>query len=160
MPNKSNRKKPRSLFAAIMARDVERVRELLDAGANVNEQDGANPMTPLHWAAHNDQTAIVDLLLSRGANIEAQTKGGWTPLHYAAAEASAATVKSLLRRGADVRARTDDGSTPLHLAASIGHIANVELLIEAGADLDAKDNHKRTPLYYAAKKIRMRMRLQ
>jgi len=40
---------------------------LLANGANVNFKHSVNQMTPLHWAAYNDSTRLVRLLLSKGA---------------------------------------------------------------------------------------------
>ena len=139
MPNKSNRKKPRSLFAAIMARDVERVRELLDAGANVNEQEGANPMTPLHWAALYASAASVALLLRRGASVHARTIDGDTALHFAAISGRTANAELLIEAGAALGAQMR-GRTPLYFAAYYSHLDTSALLIAynpENAPLDA-----------------------
>jgi hypothetical protein len=39
--------------------------------------------TPLHWAARKGQKEIVELLISNGANVNAQDEDGGTPLFYA-----------------------------------------------------------------------------
>ena len=36
-------------------------------------QDG---LTPLHWAAHNNHVSVVELLLAKGADVEALDKVG------------------------------------------------------------------------------------
>jgi ankyrin repeat protein len=60
---------------------------------------------PLFWAAGRGRSAIVDLLLARGANIDAKYSGGWTPLMHAAEQGQQKVTELLLRRGADVTAR-------------------------------------------------------
>lgn len=140
-----------ALIAAVKKEDIVLVRNLLDAGADVNEQATDTLNTPLHWAAYYNLTDIADLLLSRGANIEAQDKNGMTPLHDAVAFTSPKMVTLLLRRGASVNAPNTAGDTPLHLAAMFNETSAIaESLIEAGAALDVKNEDEQTPLYCAA----------
>lgn len=47
--------------------------------------------------------ATADLLLARGARVDARDGGGWTALHHAAFSGRAATIRFLLARGADPR---------------------------------------------------------
>lgn len=56
------------LFKAIQADDVETVKSLLDAGANVNEYD-EHGNTPLFLACVQSNLSIAQLLLEYGANI-------------------------------------------------------------------------------------------
>lgn len=50
----------------------------------------------LHWAAKGGHLPIVDLLLSRGARVNATNMGDDTPLHLAAAEGHREIVEVLL----------------------------------------------------------------
>ena len=66
------------------------VRRLLDAGVDANGRAG-NALTPLMWAAGHDEGVgpaaverVVDLLLSRGAELNADDNRGRTPLMIAA----------------------------------------------------------------------------
>jgi ankyrin repeat protein len=65
----------RPLHSAVSVRDEEATRALLEAGAdpNVRQQGG---YTPLHAAAHNDDVALVELLLAHGADASLQTDDG------------------------------------------------------------------------------------
>jgi ankyrin repeat protein len=61
---------------------------------------------------------VVDLLLTRGADLDAGDNRGRTPLMIAAALGDAATAALLLQRGADRTRRDNDGKTALDLAAN------------------------------------------
>ena len=41
-------------------------------------------LTPLHFAAQNGHTGVVDKLLAKGAKVNTKNKGGFTALHLAA----------------------------------------------------------------------------
>jgi len=101
-------------------------------------------------AAWDGRTAVVELLLAAGADVDAKDEDGWTALHDAAWGGHAAVAELLLAAGADVNAQDNDGWIALHDAARNGHSAVVELLLEAGADVNAKNKNGWTALHYAA----------
>ncbi|KAK6177685.1 hypothetical protein SNE40_015738 [Patella caerulea] len=74
--------------------------------------------TPLHRAAYNGHEEMVKLLLSKGADVKAETEDGWHPLHSACRWNSTSCAEILIQNGADINAVTHGGLTPLHLAAS------------------------------------------
>ncbi len=106
--------------------------------------------TPLYIAAGEGRLAVVELLLDKGAAIEAKAEDGCTPLSTAAFNGHVDVVKLLLDRGAAVEGKHKDSVTPLAMAAQQGHIGVVRLLIEKGAVVDAKDSDGFTPLARAA----------
>eukprot|EP00913_Durusdinium_trenchii_P016072 g15106.t1 len=61
--------------------DVEEVRALLDAGADVY-QANANGFSGLHMAVSNLQTDVAQLLLERGHDVNVMEANGFTPLDY------------------------------------------------------------------------------
>lgn len=63
--------------------DIDRVRELLDGGLDVNAH-GVAGQTALHAAASKGNNEIVTLLLDRGADVNAKDEIGATPLNSAA----------------------------------------------------------------------------
>ncbi|TXB95931.1 hypothetical protein FocTR4_00016390 [Fusarium oxysporum f. sp. cubense] len=97
--------------------------------------------TPLHLAAHfGAREALIQSLVDRGDNIEAQAANGQTALHIAAEIGdSSHTVKRLLECGGNVAAVDEDGLTPLAHAIVYGCLESVRLLISHGADIKALD---------------------
>jgi ankyrin repeat protein len=63
----------------------------------------------LHYAARSKDLHTVEMLIRKGANINATRDDGWTPLHEAAKEGDVEMVKLLIERGADVNAKTKGG---------------------------------------------------
>ena len=130
--------------AAAMPRSLEL---LIVAGGPAAAEIGAL----LIEAAIKGQTQIADLLIAKGANVNARDKSGATPLHQAALKGNLGFAALLLQHGADVNARDGDGATPLHNAALSGHREVAELLLDKGADREARDTESGgTPLYHAA----------
>ncbi|MCX5644112.1 MAG: ankyrin repeat domain-containing protein [Phycisphaerae bacterium] len=140
-----------SLHRAATDGDIEQVKSLLAAGANVNAPD-TDPFgtTPLFYAVSKGYTETVEILIAHGAEVNATQKfSGHTPLHIAAANGHEHIVRLLISKGADVNASPASRATPLHRAATQGHREVVRILIEAGARLDLKDWEGKTPLYAA-----------
>ncbi|KAL1595277.1 hypothetical protein SLS60_009967 [Paraconiothyrium brasiliense] len=106
--------------------------------------------TGLMVASYFGHSAVVSLLLNKGADLESKNIGGKTPLSYAAMNGYEAVVKLLLVNGADLEHNSKRGQTPLSLAAENGHEAVVKLLLDKGADLESKDRDSCTPLSFAA----------
>ena len=90
---------------------------------------------------------IAELLIAKGADVNSRTIIGWTPLFNAKNKEIA---ELLIAKGADVNAKEKDGTTPLSNAASSDSKEVAELLIAKGADVNAKNNAGWTPLHYAA----------
>ncbi|HME59426.1 MAG TPA: ankyrin repeat domain-containing protein, partial [Terracidiphilus sp.] len=85
-------------------------------------------------AAQNGDTATVQQLLYRGANIEAKFLGS-TALIWAAEMGKTDVVRLLLEKGANIEGRSDYiGNTALIWAAEMGKSDVVRLLLEKGAN--------------------------
>lgn len=132
--------------------DLDEVRRLLRAGADVNAGQG-DGMTALHWAARNGELAMGEALLYAGAGVDAGTRiGSYTPMHLATRSAHADFVALLLEAGANPNAVTSNsGATPLHLAAASGNREIIAQLVERGAEVDKREGAwGQTPLMFAA----------
>jgi ankyrin repeat protein len=140
-----------SIFDAAGADDLEKVRALLEQGADVNAASG-DGMTALHRAARTGNLAMAELLIGAGANLEAETRlGEHTPLHVASASGRSGVVAVLVAAGANVNALTTTGATPLHFAAASGSADAVAALLSGGADIDPMEPvWGQTPLMFAA----------
>jgi ankyrin repeat protein len=141
--------------------DLKAIRELLDAGAEIDERtDG---LTPLMFAAKEAKLFAARQLLKAGANVNAVAGPetpfqGMSPLCLASVSVACvrpraveATVQLLLRAGAHVDHRDADGWTPLMSAVARprGHV--VELLLAAGANPNARSRDGVTPLIALAR---------
>lgn len=164
-----------SLHKAAREGDADRVRKLLDAGADVNVRNANKQRlqyTPLHWAARNGHLEIAEILISRGADLDAEDPAYSTPLYLAAEEGYPKVVEFLISKGAEVNVKSSwSGYTPLHRAAwgpvalrkHIGgrtvweaelnenYLKIVGVLLEKGAKVNARDNDGETPLDQAMK---------
>ena len=87
--------------------------------------------TPLMLAALNNQFAVAQVLIERGAEVNLK---GWTPLHYAATKGHIAMMRLLLENNAYIDAESPNGTTPLMMSAFYGTPASVKLWLEEGAD--------------------------
>jgi uncharacterized protein len=111
-------------------------RMLADNPAWVSARDEYQ-FTALHNVAGEDQLDMINLLLDKGADPNAQNDVGIAPLHLAAYPEVA---ELLVRRGADINLRSHDGSTPLIVHAAEAEAFDVmEKLIRLGADVTAKN---------------------
>src|SRR5215471_16610293 len=73
--------------------------------------------TALHVATGRGDAAMVQFLLSQGAEVNATNLSGMTPLHIAVIMRRSELARLLLEHGAAVNATTSAGQTPLHHAA-------------------------------------------
>lgn len=122
------------LREAVMMNDVALARARLDEGADPDTGAGTYEGPLLKLAAEDDQPAIVDLLLDRGADIEATDDLGRRPLLSAASSGRTAVVRRLLDRGADINGDDWSDQTALSEAAVHGHRDVVALLLSRGAE--------------------------
>ena len=149
----------KALLEAAGKGDSEAVKQHLAAGANVNVKCAWYGRTPLHIATWSGQEQIVQLLIEKGASVNAKDKGGWTPLYCAVESGYKNIVELLISNGAYVNATggvekesfpRESGFTALHKAAAVGHMEISQLLIAKGAKLNSRDSTLGTPLHSAA----------
>ncbi|KAL8678381.1 MAG: hypothetical protein Q9186_005275 [Xanthomendoza sp. 1 TL-2023] len=139
------------LLRAASNGDEPAVRLLLDHSAVIDARSPTEA-TPLMVACENLHFATVDLLLMRGANIQASDVFGWKPLHRALVNPSLESRKifqRLVDHEADVNARCNYRKTPLHYAVAKNDESAVKFLLAKDADFEARDVAERTPLHTA-----------
>jgi ankyrin repeat protein len=168
------------LVYAVRSNDLETVKVLLTAGADVNQVTGYG-WSPLLVAAQNRYYKLGAYLLDRGANPNLANKGGWTPLYLATDNRNIesgdypvrkgdmdhlAFITLLLDKGADVNARMKDstetrtvftnqwldenGATAFLRASQSGDVVLMKLLLSRGADPKIATTLGVTALHVAA----------
>ena len=85
----------------------------------------------LHLAAQEGHKEIAELLIAKGADLNAKTVGEWTPLHSAASKGQKEIVELLIAEGADVN-EMSFGNTPLYWATHYKYSEIADLLRKHG----------------------------
>lgn len=136
--------------------NMDMVTELLDHGADPDLVDGSYG-GPLQAAVIGGHHKIAQLLLNRGANVDAQAGNVWhmfgvdissTALAAAVHRADNDMIDLLLSKGARVEIEHDAYPPALYVAAKAGHAALIPKLLSSGARLEAQFRGK-PPLYAA-----------
>uniref|UniRef100_A0A8C2UAL7 Nuclear factor kappa B subunit 2 n=1 Tax=Coturnix japonica TaxID=93934 RepID=A0A8C2UAL7_COTJA len=104
-------------------------------------------LLPVHLAVKAKSPACLDLLVRKGADVNAvERQGGRTPLHLAVEMENLNMATHLVKKlGANVNSRTFAGNTPLHLAAGLGSPTLTKLLLKAGADVQRENDEPVSP---------------
>lgn len=113
-------------------------RLLLDQGVDVNAQNCGVFGNALQAASNKGHHLTVELLLERGADVNAHGGLYHYALHAAALKGRLSIVKLLIDHGADINARGNRiYESVLQIAAKEGHDLTIKLLLDKGADVNA-----------------------
>lgn len=129
--------------------DINKVKELIEAGASVNARDFLD-RTPLMYAARSGRAKIIKFLLEQGTDINCRNR--WlkeSALIIASSGKDARTARLLIENGANVNVRSFEGWTPLMIACQLGNVKMVKLFLEKGANVHLRAHNKKTALFYA-----------
>lgn len=150
------------LHSAALVGNKDAIRQLTEAGADVNarDEDGA---VVLHHIAYSSATiydeSIVKHLVEHGADVNVKNEEGETPLHLAVQDRNQEIVETLVELGAEVNAKDNIGQTPLHYAVFNEpsksrpeyYIPFLQYLIDHDAKIDNRNAAGDTPLHKAAR---------
>ena len=106
---------------------MDAVRKFLEAGMGVDADDSEGN-TALLQAAKGGHAAIVDYLITQGADVNYVGPGWDTALISAARSGDVATVRRLMEANAKADQKNEDNWSPLTVAAFEGHTEVVDLL--------------------------------
>ena len=131
---------PLDPFEAAAAGDLERVNAEIAKDPLYVKRVHDLGWTPLHFAAFGGQPAVVETLLSHGADVDARATNrfGNTPLQVGLLTGQREVTRVLIAHHADVRFKQKEGVTALHEAAQSGDAEIVRMLLDAGADPSAR----------------------
>jgi ankyrin repeat protein len=157
-----------ALLAVSRTGNVSAAKLLLDHGATVDAKEKFGGQTALMWASARRHPEMMQLLISKGADVNASStdrdyqrhvtaegrpksldSGGFTPLLYAARENCTACVEVLLTHKADIDLPDPEGVSPLLLAIMNANWDLAKQLIVAGADVNQWDIFGEAPLLTA-----------
>ena len=139
---------PKKLHIAAQEGDVQKMRKLINNGADVNAV-GPQKATPLFFTANTGSVEAARLLLNNGADINFAIPEGGTALHSALLKGHADLALFLIDKGADIHKATYTNVQPLHVAALSGLPLVVRRLIQEGADIHAVTAKEQNPLLLA-----------
>lgn len=168
------------LVYAVRADDLDSVKAMLAAGADINQVTGYG-WSPLLVATQNRYYKLGAYLLDHGADVNLTNKGGWTPLYLATDNRNIESgdypvrkgdmdhlefIKLLIDKGANVNARMKDstetrtvftnqwldenGATAFLRASQSGDLVLMNLLLAHGADPKIDTTLHVTALHVAA----------
>ena len=131
------------LHEAVTLDRREIVKLLLDNGCDIDirsddDNTGHKGGTALLDAAFWGRPELAELLIQRGANVNAKAEGGVVPLHEAARMNQMEVARLLLKHGADVHANDDSGKTPLNWARSYQENPEMSALLCSNGAHDKK----------------------
>ena len=134
------------LFTAIEDERTERLTLMLDIGANVNTEN-EQTHKPLSMAALKGNKSMANIMLERGARVEAQDGAA---LRAAVAGGAEDIVRLLLDEGADVNAHHEIDGDALTEAMWKGNIEISQLLLDKGANVNAQGGRNGNALQVAS----------
>ncbi len=104
------------IWSAAQTGDLDAIVRYLASGVKVDDGDTQHGGAPLLWAAAAGQDQAVDLLIQRGADVNAVDPEGGSAILVAAFLGHVKIVDLLIQNGANVNAANKRGETPLDVA--------------------------------------------
>ena len=153
-PNLADKWLMRPLHEAATGETVDCVRELIDAGADI-ETRNTRGRTPMQFALQGagEKVSIIQMLVQFGADINSRADYGSTPLMLAISgllDAKLENVTAAVELGADIDAQDDNGDSVAMIAAIKNGFQMMEYLVGKGVLLSTRNHKGQTILHLAA----------
>ena len=127
------------------------IRQLVEAGHDIEVIDGHEKHTPFLRAVSRRDLVTSKALADLSANIEARDKDGQTALILLSKDTNGGEMLQwLIERGANLEAKDKYNKTALQYALKINSEQAITDLLEAGADKESKDEESRSILSFLA----------
>ena len=145
-----------ALICAVRANQLDAVKVLIDAEADLNVKDSRKSKKPaLFHAAECGHLVIAETLMKAGADTRASSTWGHQPFFVdVVANSSLDMIKLFLDHGADANTSTN-GRSVFILAVEKGRFEQMQLLQQHGAKINEADSIGSLPLHIAYKQRRM-----
>lgn len=153
----------------VMTRDTPALEQMISAGLDPNTVLDDAGTTLLHKAAMMTEGKMMEMLIRRGANVNAQDKHGRTALLIVANVLQTDITDMLLKQKADATLADRQGKNPLHYFLRVEGMLvlenkssrrdekkyaqgedivrkNLAMLLECGANPESKDSAGKSPL--------------
>jgi len=140
---------PDQLYQVLSSKNHQDPAVLL-AVHGIDAKDMANGYTPLDLAIFSSKhKELVQLLVAKGADVNARAASGATPLYWAVLRGQKDDMAFLLEHGANVNTPDAYGNTILGCALQLQYGSLIQMLVDHGADVNAIDQSLHRPLTYA-----------
>lgn len=103
-------------FDAARTNNIDKVRQMLDYGVDINVIDVDRRATALHLACASGARNVIELLVTRGADLNAQDGNERTPLHNLVMNQFDAIALYLVAKGANIHIKDRRGHSPVDIA--------------------------------------------
>ncbi len=130
--------------------DVEIIKSLLDAGADLSIKD-KDGFSPFYAAVDEENIEIVKYLLTRGADVhELNGVNNLTALFPAANNGNLDIANVLIDAGININAKDNEGLSAIYEAFDNKQIAMIKFLISKGADVNNQESEKGMTMLHEA----------
>ena len=144
------------VFEQAGAGDMWKLERAIKAGGDVvwhNPKRGDR--TALMQAAMMGQLDAVNLLIAKGANLDATDRNGATAIVLSVQKGEAGCISALIQSGADVNVRDLQGATALMWACDNDNLDIAKELLKNGADQTLTDKNGNFPFIKACAEAKM-----
>lgn len=146
------------LLAAVVRRDFEEAKKLVNQGCDVNKKTKFNRSCFIEAILDNN-IEMVEYMLKNGAQLDIKFEKGYTALHYVTKGGLADIAKLLLDAGANINIKDDAGNPPVWYSCAFwgtlppDRSETLPILLKYKPDLTIINNVDRNPLVWRDHRI-------